>query len=74
MGIYPVGTYVLLSDDRLVCNALPRNSKYFDQPTVALIKPSRIDERGEVIDLSHTDLRVTRSLPFRGVVASMIIY
>ena len=71
MGIYPVGTYVLLSDDRLgIVMRSPVTVSHFDQPTVKLIKPSRIDERGEVIDLSHTDLRVTRSLPFRGVVAS----
>ena len=71
MGIYPVGTYVALSDDRMgivMRSALQVNM--FDQPTVKLIKPSRVDEMGDVIDLSQTELRVLRSLPFKGVVAT----
>jgi hypothetical protein len=71
MGIYPVGTFVLMSDDRMgIVMRSAVSLQDFDQPTIKLIKPSRIDAMGDVINLAQTSIRVVRSLPFRGAMAT----
>lgn len=62
-SMYPIGSYVLLSDDR-VARTIRSNGREFDSPVVEAWDPARLNDPPEIIDLMHAgEIYIICSIP-----------
>lgn len=62
-SMYPIGSYVLLSDDR-VARTIRSNGREFDSPVVEAWKPGELSQPPEVIDLlTAEDVYIICAIP-----------
>jgi hypothetical protein len=63
VGLFPIGSYVALNDDRYVGRVIRSNGARYSEPTVEVWKRSNLPASPSIVDLSQeAELKVLRPL------------